>query len=268
MVRQTLRSTVVRTIGEDRARRLVRTPVSLLATAHARFTVNGRRNARALRVLRDTRVGQTCVIIGNGPSLNITNLNQLAGVPTFGLNRIFLMYERLGFVPTYHAVVNRLVVEQSAAELCALTMPTFTTWPNRSELGNGDSVYYLNRLTGPLFSTDIERGVWEGATVTFVAMQVAYYLGFSRVLLVGVDHDFADKGAAHRTVESEGPDRNHFDPNYFGKGFRWQLPDLETSEVAYALARDAFAARNGEIVDCTVGGKLQVFRKSTLEESL
>jgi hypothetical protein len=65
-------------------------------------------------------------------------------------------------------------------------------------------------------------------------------------------------------VTSSGADPNHFDPNYFGKGFRWQLPDLQTSELAYRLAREAFESDRRRIIDCTVDGKLDVFPKADL----
>ena len=123
-------------------------------------------------------------------------------------------------------------------------------------------MFYLHRQTRPTFSRDITRGIWEGATVTYVAMQVAYYFGCSKVILIGVDHSFSTTGNPHTVVTSDGDDINHFDPNYFGKGFRWQLPDLETSEIAYRLARAEFEAAGREVVDATIGGKLDVFRKA------
>ena len=48
---------------------------------------------------------------------------------------------------------------------------------------------------------------------------------------------------------------------YFGKGFRWQLPDLDTSELAYLRARRAYESAGRRIVDATVGGQLDVFPK-------
>ncbi len=92
-------------------------------------------------------------------------------------------------------------------------------------------------------------------------MQLAYYLGFEQVILIGVDHSFASKGPAHQLVTSTGDDPNHFDPSYFGAGFRWQLPDLEQSEVAYRLAKMQFERAGREILDATVGGRLDVFPK-------
>jgi hypothetical protein len=92
-------------------------------------------------------------------------------------------------------------------------------------------------------------------------MQLAYHLGFQKVILIGVDHSFTTQGKPHQAVVSQGDDPNHFSPNYFSKGFRWQLPDLETSEAAYRLAHQAFEADGREIVDATIGGKLTIFPK-------
>ncbi len=92
-------------------------------------------------------------------------------------------------------------------------------------------------------------------------MQIAYYMGFEKVILIGVDHSFETKGKPHTMVVSEGDDPNHFDPCYFGKGFRWQLPDLRTSELAYRIAKYHFENAEREILDATVDGKLQVFPK-------
>jgi hypothetical protein len=94
-----------------------------------------------------------------------------------------------------------------------------------------------------------------------VALQLAYYFGFSEVILIGVDHSFATKGKPNATITSQGDDPNHFNPNYFGKGFRGQLPDLETSEIAYSMARLAFEADGRKVIDATMEGKLTVFPK-------
>jgi hypothetical protein len=97
--------------------------------------------------------------------------------------------------------------------------------------------------------------------VTYVALQLAYFMGFEEAILIGVDHNFATKGLPNTTVTSSGDGPNHFAPGYFGKGFKWQLPDLEGSERAYWLARQAFEAAGRRVVDATVGGKLEIFPK-------
>jgi hypothetical protein len=231
-----------------------------------RFSAEGRRSRRALAALRDTAGERRCVIIGNGPSLNLMDLSVLKDVPTFGLNRGYLLFERIGGPTTYLVSVNRYVLEQSTDEMLASPCPKFFNWRHRRYVPAGrDDVIYINTHHEPGFSTDIVgRGLWEGATVTFVAMQLAYHFGYRDVVLIGVDHSFSTPGPAHQLVTSGGADPNHFDPNYFGAGYRWQLPDLEMSERAYAMAGDAFAAAGGSVVDATVGGKLTIFPKADL----
>jgi hypothetical protein len=87
-------------------------------------------------------------------------------------------------------------------------------------------------------------------------------MGFEQVILIGVDHSFSTQGKPNTTVVSEGDDPNHFNAGYFGKGFRWQLPDLETPERAYRMARSAYEKAGRQVLDATVGGKLAVFPKA------
>lgn len=207
--------------------------------------------------------GERCFIIGNGPSLKNTDLGKLKGEYTFGMNRIYLLFPELGFHTTYFASINDLVVEQCAEEIAALPMPKFIAWHANRHFQRlpQDMVFLYTTYTGPRFTYDLTGRVWEGATVTNVALQLAFYMGFQQVILIGVDHNFASKGEANKTVVSDGADPNHFDPRYFGKGFRWQLPDLETSEIGYRLARQAYEKAGRQVLDATVGGKLTVFPK-------
>ena len=80
--------------------------------------------------------------------------------------------------------------------------------------------------------------------------------------MIDVDHSFATKGKPNTTVESQGDDPNHFSAAYFGKGFRWQLPDLETSEIGYRMARRAYENAGRRVLDATIGGKLDIFEKA------
>src|SRR5512136_148163 len=80
---------------------------------------------RALAALKDSRRGERCFIIGNGPSLRQTDLAKLRGEATFGLNRIYLLFPELGFSTTFLVGCNDLVLEQCAAELQGLSLPRF-----------------------------------------------------------------------------------------------------------------------------------------------
>jgi hypothetical protein len=222
-------------------------------------------NASLKRVcaFQDLHRGKRCFIIGNGPSLRQMDLAHLRDEFTFGLNRIYLLFPELGFTTTYLVSVNDLVLEQCAQEMRQLDLPKFLTWRARGWFHGDTQVGFLDTdFTGPEdFSQDMTGRVFEGFTVTFVALQLAYYMGFDWVILIGVDHNFTTQGTPNATVVSTGDDPNHFTPGYFGKGFRWQLPDLEGSERAYRLARKAYAEAGRKIVDATVGGKLTIFPK-------
>jgi len=221
-----------------------------------------------LAALRDHHRGERCFIIGNGPSLRRTDLSRLRKEVTFGLNRIYLLFDQIGFSTTYYVSVNRLVIEQCARDIIKIPSPKFISWWAHDVIDFTSDMMFVRdpyiHLFG--FSKDATRAVYEGYTVTYAAMQLAYYLGFQQVILVGVDHAFQTKGNPGATVVSTGSDSNHFDPNYFGKGFRWQLPNLEGSERAYQLAKLRFEEGGRQILDATVDGELQVFPKARYED--
>jgi hypothetical protein len=218
---------------------------------------------RRLPKFQNTHVGQRCFIIGNGPSLKNTDLSLLKNEVTFGLNRIYMNFDAMGFETTYHVVVNELVVEQCATEIAALKMPKFMGWHCRDLMDRKTDTTFLHTRSGlrSWFFTDLTEGCWEGSTVTMVAIQLAYYMGFREVVLIGVDHSYKFEGNPHAEVTSQGDDPNHFNDQYFGKGFRWHLPDLEGSELSYRIANHVFRQSGRRIIDATVGGKLQVFPK-------
>lgn len=215
-----------------------------------------------IRSLKDSRRGERCFIIGNGPSLKNTDLSKLKDEFTIGVNRIYLLFPELGFSTSYFVSVNDLVIEQCAADIQKLSIPRFVAWRAKRWLHPDNDLYFLyTTYTGPRFSKNAAGRLWEGATVTNVALQLAFYLGFQQVILIGVDHNFVTQGVPNTTVVSQGDDPNHFSANYFGKGFRWQLPDLDTSERGYRMARAAYEEDGRQVLDATVGGKLQVFPK-------
>jgi hypothetical protein len=220
-------------------------------------------SVRKLEKLENIHANQRCFIIGNGPSLRQTDMSRLKNEFTFGLNRIYLIFPELGFTTTYLVSVNDLVLEQCAADMQNLDLPKFITWRARQWFRKDRQVSFLDTdFTGDEdFCSSITSRFFEGYTVTYVALQLAFQMGFSQAILVGVDHSFVTKGVANQAIVSQGDDPNHFAPNYFGKGFKWQLPDLAGSERAYTMAREAYIRAGRQVVDATVGGKLTIFPK-------
>jgi hypothetical protein len=235
-----------------------------------RFTPAGRRSASRLRSMTGSYSGQRCVIVGNGPSLNLMDLSKISSEKIFCLNRGYLLFDRIGRPADFLVCVNCLVIDQSLSEVLATPSLKFLSWPARRQTSERRDVVLLRSRARPgFYATPGRTGLWVGATVTFVALQLAFVLGFEEVILIGVDHRFTSQGQPHSIVaHSEDNDPNHFDPSYFGAGYRWQLPDLEQSEQAYRLARSAYETAGRRIIDATVDGNLRIFPKMGLAEAL
>lgn len=226
----------------------------------------GRQSAQALRQLKDKHLGERCFVFGNGPSLGKMDLRPLVNEVTFGLNRIYLLFDRIGFSTTYYVAVNLYVTQQCSGEILRLTMPKFISWRSRRHIRPAPKIAFIRTDSPQLsFSRDMTRSICEGWTVTYVALQLAYYMGFSQVILVGLDHRFETEGKPGALVTLDGDDPNHFDPRYFADGFQWQLPNLHASEIAYKMANEAFVSAGRSVVDATVDGALQVFPKVDFE---
>lgn len=219
-------------------------------------------NQRLLKY-KNKHKGERCVIIGNGPSLNKMDLSFLKHEICFGTNRIYLGFDKWDFRPTYYVSVNKLVLDQSADQIRELSCPKFLSDRGLCFLEPSENQIFIktSNYKGDFFSTDPQQGIKEGNTVTYVALQIAYYMGFETVILIGVDHNFTTKGTPHKEVVSSSEDPNHFHPDYFGKGAKWNLPDLEGSEQHYKLANVYFKADNRKIIDATLDGKCTIFPK-------
>jgi hypothetical protein len=245
--------------GRDSAARIFESPAAYLHPWR-------RESIQRLKEYQNKFAGKRCFVIGNGPSLKQTDLSLLKNEYTFGMNRIYLAFEEHGFQTSFLVAVNNLVIEQCYQDFQSLTLPKFFSWRAKNLLypigkPDANTHFLFTTYTGQKFARQGYARFWEGATVTYVCLQLAFCMGFKKVILIGVDHNFDTKGNANQIVVSTGEDQNHFSSDYFGKGFRWQLPDLETSEKSYQLAREVYRAEGRQIVDATIGGKLSVFPK-------
>ena len=222
-----------------------------------------------IRRLKDKHCGEKAVILCNGPSLLNADLSLLNGVFTFGLNKVNLLFSKNPFRPSWVVAVNPFVIEQNTEFYNNTDITLFLDWygARKSLIKLRKNVSFLHSYPLPDgFAKDCSFSVCQGHTVTYVAMQLAFHMGFREVALIGADHSYATKGPANKTVVSGKEDRSHFHPGYFSGGDKWQLPDLFGSEVAYTRAKNMYLAYGREIVNCTDGGKLDVFRRVSLED--
>jgi hypothetical protein len=268
----------------SRARRaLLRAAVLPL---HARHALAARglpptANERRLLALRDRHRGERCVILGGGPSLARTPWGLLRGVASFAVNGFYHLLPQVGFVPTYYVVEDRLVAEDNAVELRRLggTTRLFPEDLRYCLAGSPETVF----LRFDRFYDDPERPsaafprfvepdrlvFYWGGTVSYLNLQLAFYMGFRRVYLLGMDMSYAvPAGLRSNVIVSETADANHVHPDWFGPGKRWHDPRVDRMELAFRRARERFESDGREVWNATPGGNLEVFPRVSLEEAL
>jgi len=234
-------------------------------------------NERRLNALHNRYSGERCFIIGGGPSLNQQDLTLLKNEYTFGVNAIYTNYDRMGFYPTFFVVEDTFVAEDRAAEINAFkgSQKFFGNYfryclePDQQTLWLNVIFDFRDYPDFPHFSENALRKVWVGGTVTYLCMQLAFYLGFDEVYLIGFDHSYQIPTSAiveGNDIVSTGDDPNHFNADYFGAGKRWHDPRLDRMEKAYSKARKHFEAAGRIIHNATHGGHLEIFKRTAYSE--
>ena len=196
-------------------------------------------------------MNKTCLVIGNGPSLADIPNSFLSQYATFGSNRCYLK-----FVPDYYAWIDPLWIGGYIKEISDLRSKKFIA-ANFAELVVGATPLYNNQERS--FSYDPFEWIHEGYTVTYVLLQLAYYYGYERVGLIGVDHYYEVDGEP--ATKQVGKDKNHFTEDYYSESDHWWRPDLEKVEESYLIAKDVYEADGREIINITPNSALTVFPK-------
>lgn len=215
--------------------------------------------------LRDAGKGRTVVLLGNGPSLNHVDPEALRNVTTIGSNFVHLFGQGQGFLPDVISCTNRLVVEQGREIFESLTevavmVPSYCG----HLLDDGNHLSFVNINHDGDFSPDIVDGASTHATVTYFNLQLAGYLGFDTIVLVGFDHQYTQPGRGRHgaLIDQSTDDINHFDHNYF-RGKTWQRADTDEMARVYALAQSRMPET--KIINATVGGALEEFPRAQLD---
>ncbi|EAR21652.1 hypothetical protein NB231_02758 [Nitrococcus mobilis Nb-231] len=220
--------------------------------------------------------GKRCFIIGNGPSLNKHDLSLLKDEYTFGVNSFYYKTRETGFVPFFYVVEDSSVMKENIEEIKKYNAPfkffptiyknlhpkrpnTFFFRMNRSFYEKSSPNYVV-----PRFSTDATDVLYCGQSVTYINLQLAYFMGFEEVYLIGMDFSYRIPESHKRTGDvllSDTDDPNHFHKDYFGKGKTWKDPKLDRVAMNYRLAKLVYECVGRRIYNATFGGYLDIFKR-------
>ena len=240
--------------------------------------------------------GGRCFIMGNGPSLNQMDLSLLAGEIVFACNAIFLLFDKIAWRPTYYACVDSRVLPDRAGEIDAMlraepamqgffpalllehsgkkrrraTRMVLPPAPNRHYFNEAPNS--TDNLPHSMFSYDADEVVIQPYTVAITMLQLAAYMGFSELILIGCDTNYAVSETVRRggdgveLTSAKDDDPNHFDPRYFGRNRKWHDPQPDMMIRHYHYAKEALDAIGVKVYNATVGGRLEVFPRRQFED--
>lgn len=240
-------------------------------------------NPQKIRNLKGTMTGRRCFIIGNGPSLKVEDLELLKDEITFAANRIWLMYDKTEWRPTYYMCQDWNMILSEHERIATYPETVFVGFDGMYEhnikIDNAigylcDKRPYVGRKVPFPFSFNCDECVIDGSIVTYSAIQLALYMGFEKIYLLGVDNNYqytVDKNK--KITKHEEVKNTHFDDRYKELSLKTKnnifgIGDPEMSNNAYVAAREAAQKKGIKIYNATRGGKLEVFERVVLENAL
>jgi len=228
--------------------------------------------------------GERIFIVGCSKSLTVEQLDLIKGEYSFGLNRIAMLYDETEWRPTFYKAappeyLSYKPFRDDVIRSIELGIPSFLCVRLRSHVENGieygigdayDNVHYIS-CTARTHGEDLEwwaTNYKEGGNVgrysssTFRSAMIAIKMGFEEIVFIGVDMDY-------QIHEEDGPDPNHFAPDY--------VPRLGRSDVHLEAINKSFLEQYErleeqakflgiKVINATEGGLLEVFPRANLKE--
>lgn len=218
-------------------------------------------SATVMHRFRNSYHGKRCFIVATGPSIKGTDLSLLDNEIVFGVNTLYKTGIKCDFYAVSDPYVWREHHEQILQQDTILILASEAGRDYIRHKSKYDAIAkhppIVLRTKGYMtvtdeFSTDASKYVVNGHTViNDICLQVAYYMGFDRVYLIGTD--YSNLGT-------------HWDGSKAENTKALGLRDTNRVFYAFDICRRAYEKDGREIVNATKGGKLEVFKRENLED--
>lgn len=212
--------------------------------------------------LKGSQAGKRCFIIGNGPSLKPSDLDRITDEDCFGTNEIHRIFNQTRWRPRYYVVIDRYsksTPEQIRDLKCEMVFLS-DYYCRFNPVLRKDFIclhqHYNWNEKRYLFSSDISKAIVSSPTVSYAAMQIAAYLGYKEIYLLGFDHNYSFEFAPDGSIIKTDKRDTHF--------FKDDVPeDIIADVLGMTRSYESFkryADNNGIVVrNATRGGKLEIF---------
>ena len=259
---------VLRSIGDSlKARRQTRD------SKHFETTKYG----RAILDLKDSRKGEKCFVIGNGPSLTAADLDRIqdSGIPSFAMNRVFKFFPQTRWRPTYYISEDILILRDTVADVEAIPseitfIPVNLNWYENIDVKNARYFWmdYNSELKETFgLSLDCAHAVRCRGTVTATCIQFAVYMGFTEIYLLGIDHNYSKSIDLNGNVVEDKSVRDYFVDGYDSDIKDQVVHDMRAPTMAFYDAEQLSRKLGTFLVfNATRGGKLEVFERVSFDD--
>lgn len=206
-----------------------------------------------LEHFKNIHMGKRCFIVATGSSLRMDDLDTLYnnGEICFSVNRIYKAFDKTKWRPDYYVIVDPHI---DIDELLRMDVQTkfiadCIAYSGDKHYGNIYRWHHIKKMYDsglPDFSDDFARGGYWGHTIVYDgALQLAVYMGFKEIYLLGTDCTVSPDGITP-----------HFVPDYseFSSGLA-----LDKIMPAYQVAKQYADSHGIKIFNATRGGNLEVF---------
>lgn len=214
-----------------------------------------------LKKYHNYHFGESCFLIGNGPSLKTSDLDRIRreSILSFGCNRIYKIFDKTDWRPDYYVVFDSMMYETKPENLDNMEFFVRDFIERRDE--NGNVNYFKCKSESyypgyPKFSDDLTEGIYSGRTVMYAMLQIAVYMGIKMIYLLGVDFSWGEDGRD-----------THFCKGYMDDRLvKDAMIHKEAQRNAYIAAKEYAEMHNIKILNATRGGYLDVFERIEFEE--
>lgn len=237
--------------------------------------------AREMLPYKDSCAGR-CFIVGSGPSLTVDDLELIQNEVSFSSNRIYGIFPRTSWRPTYYACQDDGVILELKDKFYEISDQVGTMFLSGNQMRvyekklkkkkNVKFMYIKNTPEGAkTFDIDVTDGIHNGINISYTLIELAIYMGFRELYLIGIDHNYITKTDKDGATVLEGNSRE----NYFegiaplkleSKVAMKQDSSWEDARTQCFINAKRYADAHGiKIVNATRGGKLEVFPREALE---
>jgi hypothetical protein len=225
--------------------------------------------------MHNAAIGKRCFVIGNGPSLTLDDINMLKNEDCFACNSIYKLFSKTEWRPKYYVSQDIKVLDDLRDDFDYITRECENVFLNTyvcekyPGVCDEENVYPIfvdtfdDDIHFPQFSDDIAKCVSEGYTVTYSCIQMAVYMGYSEIYILGCDHNYSATFRLDGSIKKDSEVNQNYMTLIDHKLIN--LPRLDKTTLAYQRARIECEKRGVKIFNSTRGGKLEVFERKEFD---